>query len=687
VVVAARYATTTVPLWTPSPDRVAAADLTRFQARLEAAEGQRFADYRALHRFSIERRDAFWGEVWDHCGVVAPRRGSAVLAGADRMPGDPRGDSPRTVWFPEARLNFAENLLAGRGRPGAEAAIVFCSETGARRELSWDDLRSAVAALAGALRGGGVGPRDRVAALLPNLPETVIAMLAAASIGAIFSSSSPDFGTAAVLDRFGQIEPRVLFVCDGYWYGGKWFDNLARVEELLAGLPSVEVAVVVPYAGGGSVESREGSPRAARSGARIRSLADFVTVAGADNAAAEPSFEPLPFDHPLYVLYSSGTTGKPKCIVHGAGGTLLQHLKEHRLHVDLRPGDRLFYFTTCGWMMWNWLASGLGSGATLVLYDGSPVHPTPAALFDLAAAERIAIFGTSAKFLDAAAKAGVEPRRTHDLGALRTVLSTGSPLLPEGFDYVYRSVREDVHLASISGGTDIISCFVLGNPTAPVHRGEIQCAGLGMAVEVFDEQGRRVVGEPGELVCTRPFPSMPLGFWGDGDGEAAGPRYRAAYFERFPSVWHHGDWTMETEHGGFVIYGRSDAVLNPGGVRIGTAEIYRQVERLDEVVESIAVGQEWDGDVRVVLFVKLREGVTLDQEVEQRIRRAIRQHTSPRHVPARILQVPDIPRTRSGKITELAVRDVVHRRAVTNAGALANPEALEHFRDRPELAS
>ncbi|HVR28699.1 MAG TPA: acetoacetate--CoA ligase [Thermoanaerobaculia bacterium] len=648
--------------------------MTRFAAALEAASGERFAEYRSLHRFSIERRDAFWSAVWEHCGIAARRRGSVVVAGADRMPGDPRGEAPPTRWFPEARLNFAENLLAGRGRPGSEIAIVFRGETGVRRELRWDELRGDVAALAGALRRRGIGAGDRVAALLPNLPETVVAMLATASLGAIFSSTSPDFGNAAVLDRFGQIEPRVLMVGDGYFYGGRWFETAARLPDLLAGLPSVELAVVVPYAGIGA---------AIASGGGACLLADLLAEAAPGGGAADPGFEPLPFDHPLYVMYSSGTTGKPKCIVHGAGGTLLQHVKEHRLHADVRPGDRLFYFTTCGWMMWNWLVSGLASGATLVLYDGSPFHPLPAALFDLAAAERISILGTSAKFLDAAAKAGLVPRRTHDLGALRTVLSTGSPLLPEGFDYVYHDLKEDVHLASISGGTDILSCFVLGNPTAPVWRGEIQCAGLGMAVEVFDQEGRRVVGAPGELVCTRPFPSMPLGFWGDPDGS----RYRAAYFERFPGVWHHGDWTMESERGGFVIYGRSDAVLNPGGVRIGTAEIYRQVEKLDQVVEAIAVGQEWQGDVRVVLFVKLRDGVVLDDALERRIRKEIRENTSPRHVPARILQVADIPRTRSGKITELAVRDVVHGREVKNLGALANPEALEHFRDRPELGT
>jgi acetoacetyl-CoA synthetase len=657
---------------------MAAAELTRFQARLEKSSGRRLDDYRALHQLSIERRDLFWGEVWDHCGVVARRRGAVVVAGGDRMPGDPRGESPPTRWFPEARLNFAENLLDGRGRAAGETAIVFCAESGLRRSLTWGELRSSTARIAAALRARGVTAGDRVAALLPNVPETVVAMLATASIGAVFSSSSPDFGTAAVLDRFGQIEPRVLFVGDGYWYGGKRFDSLARLDALIAGLPSVELVVVVPY------EQRGGEVARSVLQARVVTFDELVADAAAGEAAAgEPSFEALPFDHPLYVMYSSGTTGKPKCILHGAGGTLLQHLKEHRLHVDVKPGDRLFYFTTCGWMMWNWLASGLASGATLILYDGSPFHPRPAALFDLAAGERVTIFGTSAKFLDSAAKAALSPRRSHDLSALRTVLSTGSPLLPEGFDYVYREVKEDVHLASISGGTDIISCFVLGNPMAPVYRGEIQCAGLGMAVEVFDEDARRLIGRPGELVCTRPFPSMPLGFWGDPDGA----RYRAAYFERFPGVWHHGDWTMETEYHGFVIYGRSDAVLNPGGVRIGTAEIYRQVERLEEVVESIAVGQEWDGDVRVVLFVKLREGSVLDVELEARIKRAIREHTSPRHVPARILQVEDIPRTRSGKITELAVRDVVHGREVKNVGALANPEVLEYFRDRPELAS
>ena len=652
-------------LWTPGPDRVAAAELTRFRARMEKRPGRRLDDYRALHQLSIDRRDLFWGEVWDHCGVVARRRGAVVLAGGDRMPGDPRGESPPTHWFPEARLNFAENLLAGRGRTSDQVAIVFRGESGLRRAVTWGELRNDTAKVASALRARGVTAGDRVAALLPNVPETIVAMLATASIGAIFSSSSPDFGTAAVLDRFGQIEPRVLFVGDGYWYGGKWFDTLGRLDALIAGLPSLELVVVVPY------ERREREASRAVRHARVVPFDELMPGAAGEAPAGEPSFEPLPFDHPLYVMYSSGTTGKPKCILHSAGGTLLQHLKEHRLHVDVKAGDRLFYFTTCGWMMWNWLASGLASGATLILYDGSPFHPRPSALFDLAAEERVTIFGTSAKFLDSAAKAVLSPRRSHDLSPLRTVLSTGSPLLPEGFDYVYREVKEDVHLASISGGTDIISCFVLGNPTAPVYRGEIQCAGLGMAVEVFDEDGRRLIGRPGELVCTRPFPSTPLGFWGDPDGS----RYRAAYFERFPGVWHHGDWTLETERGGFVIYGRSDAVLNPGGVRIGTAEIYRQVERLEQVVESIAIGQEWDGDVRVVLFVKLREGVVLDGELEARIKRMIRDNTSPRHVPAKILQVEDIPRTRSGKITELAVRDVVHGREVKNVGALANPEA------------
>jgi acetoacetyl-CoA synthetase len=545
---------------------------------------------------------------------------------------------------------------------------VFWGEDRVKTRVSFAQLYAEVSRLAQALRASGVVAGDRVAGYLPNMPATVSAMLAATSIGAIWSSCSPDFGVQGVLDRFGQIAPRVLFAAEGYFYGGKTLDVMPRVRDVAAQLPSLERIVVVPYT----------TERPDCSG--LGGAVPFDEFANR-YTAREIEFERLPFDHPLYIMYSSGTTGVPKCIVHGAGGTLLQHLKEHRLHVDLKAEDRLFYFTTCGWMMWNWLVSGLASEATLMLYDGSPFAADNRILFDYAQAERIAVFGTSAKYIDAAAKLALEPAVTHDLASVRSVLSTGSPLAPEGFDYVYRSVKRDVQLASISGGTDIISCFALGNPIGPVWRGELQCRGLGMKVEVFDERGRPVRGEKGELVCTAPFPSMPVRFWNDPDGS----RYRAAYFERYPGVWCHGDYVELTEHDGLVIYGRSDAVLNPGGVRIGTAEIYRQVERLDEVVESLAIGQNWDKDVRVVLFVRLREGLTLDDALIDRIRLHIRQNTTPRHVPARIVQVADIPRTKSGKIVELAVRNVVHGEPVKNIEALANPEALDQFRDRTEL--
>jgi acetoacetyl-CoA synthetase len=645
------------PLWSPSPERAAATGLARFA---QAVGVDRAGGIAALHRLSVRDPEAFWTAVWERCGVVGERRGPA-LVDAERMPG--------ARFFPEAQLNVADNLLSGRD---ADAPALVCrSEGGPPRDMTHGELRDAVARLAAALREWGIEPGDRVAAILPNGPEAIVGMLAASSVGAVWSSCSPDFGPRGVLDRFGQIAPRVLLACDGHRYAGRAHPAQDKLAAIVGGLPSVERVVVVPWL--------EPAPSLAALPARppARLWPDVL----AEAADAPLRFPRFPFHHPLAVLYSSGTTGAPKCIVHGAGGTLLQHAKEHRLHVDLGPDDRLFYFTTCGWMMWNWLASGLAAGATLVLYDGSPFHPEPAALFDLAESSRVTVFGTSAKFLDASAKAGLAPARSHDLSPLRTVLSTGSPLLPEGFDWVYQRLKRDVQLASMSGGTDLISCFVLGDPTAPVWRGEIQTRGLGMAVEVWNEAGERVVGEPGELVCTRPFPSMPLGFWGDTDGR----RYRAAYFERFPGVWRQGDWTLETERGGFVIFGRSDAVLNPGGVRIGTAEIYAPVEALDEVEEAIAVGQEWEGDVRIVLFVRLREGLELDDGLRERIRAAVRRDASPRHVPARVLQVPDMPRTRSGKIVELAVREVVHGRPVKNVDALANPEALEHFRERPEL--
>jgi len=639
------------PLWSPTPERIEGAHITRFMRR-QAAGGVAAESFEDFYQWSINDREAFWEGVWNFCGVVGERGVRTVVEG-ERMPG--------ARWFPDATLSFAENLLK---RGDDELAIVFRREDELRRELTFRELQGEVGRLQAAFRSAGLRPGDRVAAILPNVPEAVAAVLAVASLGGIWSSCSPDFGSPGVLDRFSQIEPKFLLAADGYLYKGKHFDGLEKLAAIQAGLATVERTVVVPYIA--QAPSLQG----------LRDAVSWREFAG-EGQAPEPEFARFPFDHPLYILFSSGTTGKPKCITHGAGGTLLQHLKEHQLHTDLAPGDRLFYFTTLGWMMWNWLVTGLASGATLVLFDGNPFHPGPEALWNLVAEEGVTVFGTSAKFIDGCKKAGLEPARSHDLSRLRAILSTGSPLIPESFDWVYGSVKRDLHLASISGGTDIVSCFVLGCPVLPVFRGEIQCRGLGMKVEVFDDDGRSVVGEPGELVCTAPFPAMPVGFWSDPDGT----RYRAAYFERFPDVWHHGDWVQITERGGVVIYGRSDATLNPGGVRIGTAEIYRQVEQIDEVEESIVVGQDTgDGDQRVVLFLRLREGVVLSDALRDVIRKRIRENTSPRHVPAVIAQVTDIPRTRNGKISEIAVRDVLHGRPVKNTEALANPEALEQFR-------
>ena len=627
------------------------------------------SDFPSLYAWSIARPDAFWPEVWRFCGVVADERAgrepwNEVVVGLERMaPPDPVL-GPR--WFTGARLNFAENLLR---HDGDRDALVFWNERGRQRRLSRRALRREVAAAAAAFAALGIGPGDRVAGFLPNLPETVVAMLAAASLGAVWSSCSPDFGANGVYDRFGQIRPRVLVCADGYRYAGKAIDSLARVREVAARIPSIERIVVVPYL----------EPRPDLTGLE-RSVTWEELLAPHRDAEYAPYLR-LPFDHPLYIMFSSGTTGLPKCMVHSAGGTLLQHLKELVLHTDVGPEDRFFYFTTCGWMMWNWLVSGLAAGATVVLFDGAPLAP-PDILWRMAAEERITIFGTSAKYLALAEKEGLAPGRSHDLSSLRAVLSTGSPLPAHGYDYVYDKIKGDLHLASISGGTDIISCFGLGNPIAPVWRGEIQTRGLGMAVEVFDERGRPCRGEDGELVCTRPFPSMPVAFWDDPDGA----RYRAAYFDVFPGVWRHGDWARLTEHDGLVILGRSDATLNPGGVRIGTAEIYRQVEQLPEVVESLVVGQEWEDDVRIVLFVRLRAGAELDRGLEERIRGRIREHASPHHVPRKILQVADIPRTISGKITELAVRDILHGRPVRNVDALANPAALDLYRNLEGLS-
>lgn len=654
------------PLWSPSAAQIEAAGMTRFIRWSEQRNRQRFASYPAIHAWSVSESEDFWRALWDYCGVQASARGDAVLVDGDSM--------LEARWFPEARLNYAENLLRHFGPDDCADALVFRGEDKVASRLSRAELVAAVSRFAQALRAQGVGEGDRVAGYLPNLPEAMVAMLATASLGAIWSSASPDFGVQGVVDRFGQIEPKVLVCADGYFYNHKTVDSLAKVAEIAAQVPSIERVVVCAYT------RSEFDVAPIRAATRLE---DFL----APFAAAAITFRQVAFDHPLFILYSSGTTGVPKCIVHGHGGVLLQHLKEHVLHTDVRPGDRLFYFTTCGWMMWNWLASGLATGAALMLYDGSPFLNDGRVLFDFAEEEGMTHFGTSAKYLDALAKTELRPREHYRLDALRAVMSTGSPLAPESFDFVYREIKADVCLSSISGGTDIVSCFALGNPILPVWRGELQCRGLGLAVEVFNEDGRSVRGEKGELVCTKPFPAMPVGFWND----PGRTRYRAAYFERFPGIWCHGDFCEVTAHDGLIIHGRSDAVLNPGGVRIGTAEIYRQVEKVPEVLESIVIGQDWPpqarGDVRVVLFVRLRDGMALDAALAERIKRRIRENTTPRHVPARIVQVTDIPRTRSGKIVELAVRNMVHGEPVRNVEALANPEALELFKNRPELAT
>lgn len=637
-------------LWSPSPEHVRASAMASFGKRFAPAAG---TDYEALWRESVARPEAFWTAVWEFCGVIGERGAGPVLEHPDAMPG--------AKWFGAARLNFAENLLRQRG---SHEALVALDESGRRRALSADALRLEVERIAAALAADGVGPGDRVAGFLPNTLEAVVAMLATARLGAVWSSCSPDFGLAGVVDRFGQIAPKVLFACDGYFYGGKRVDTRERVAQIRAALPELKRLVVVPFLAGANADLAPLSP-----------CQRFDAYRG----ATAPDFARLPFDHPLYILYSSGTTGKPKCIVHGAGGTLLQHLKELVLQGDVRAGDRLFFYTTCGWMMWNWLVSGLAAGATVILYDGAPMQTEPAALWQLARRERLTQMGTSPKYLSALEKTGYVPRDHLELPELRTLLSTGSPLAPEQYDYVYRGIKRDLQLASISGGTDIISCFALGNPLSPVRRGELQGRGLGMAVDVYDEAGTPLRGEPGELVCTRPFPSMPVGFWND----AGGARYRAAYFERFPGAWHHGDFAQLMPEGGLVITGRSDATLNPGGVRIGTAEIYRVVDAVPEVLESVVVAHRHDNDDRVILFVRLRDGVPFSDTIKARIRTAIRAELTPRHMPAQVLSCPGVPRTLSGKITELAVRELIHGRPVKNADALANPQALEFFRTLP----
>ena len=639
------------PLWIPSAERVADTNLVRFAA----ATGH--DDFESLHAWSVAEPAEFWGAVWDELGVIGDRGDTVVV---------PAGKMRHTRFFPEATLNVAENLLAHRG---PEPALMFRGEDpSVRRDMSRDELRLLVGQLQEAMVRAGVANGDRVVVWLPNIVETYAVMLAAVSIGATFSSTSPDFGVDGVVDRFNQIEPKLLFACDAYTYAGKTHDRLGPLAEIRAALPTLEQVIVVPFMGDGGT------------GAVVDAVTLDTFLHGIE--PREPGFEPFPFDHPWYVLFSSGTTGKPKCIIHRAGGVLLKHLVEHKLHCDVRPGDRVFYFTTAGWMMWNWLASGLAAGAVLVLYDGSPFHPDGNRLFDLADDVGITLFGTSAKFIEALGKSDLRPIDTHDLSTIRTLTSTGSSLVPEGFHTVYDRVKADLHLASISGGTDLCGCLVAGDPTGPVYAGEIQRPGLGLDIDVVDDLGHSVPpGVRGELVCRNPFPSMPLGFHDDPDDA----RYRAAYFERFPGLWHQGDFAERTDHGGIIIHGRSDATLNPGGVRIGTAEIYRQVDKVAEVVEGIVIGQKHEGDTRIVLFVVLQSDLTLDDGLTARIKATVREGATPRHVPAVIAQVPEIPRTRSGKIVELSVRAVVHGEEVRNIEALANPEALDHFRHHPAL--
>jgi acetoacetyl-CoA synthetase len=634
--------------------------MTSFMALVRDRHGVVVDDFSSLHRWSVQNLGDFWSDAWDFFGVIGHKGERFFEPGADLI--DAR-------FFADAELNVAENLMR---RTDDTTAIVFRGESGIAREMTWAELHRQVSTMQQAMQVHGVTSGDRVAAWLPNVPDTYVVMLAAASLGAVFSSCSPDFGVGGVLDRFGQIEPVLLFATDAYAYGGKRHDCLDRLVEIRAGLPTVTTTVLVPYL-------TDEVPETAL-GPGVTSVAEFTSGFG-----AEPiTFERFPFDHPWYVLFSSGTTGAPKCIVHRAGGVLLKHLTEYRLHSDVRPGERVFYFTTAGWMMWNWLASALASEATVVLYDGSPFEPDANRLFDLVDDTGICLFGISAKFIDGVAKAGLEPRRTHDLSSMRLMSSTGSTLLPESFEFIQRSIKTDLHVASMSGGTDLCGCLVTGDPTSPVYVGEIQRPTLGLAIDVVDDTGASCApGVAGELVCRTPFPSMPLRFWGDPDRS----RYRAAYFDEFAGMWHQGDFAEWTEHGGIVMHGRSDATLNPGGVRIGTAEIYRQVEQLHEVLEAVVIGQQHDGDTRVVLFVVLREPGTLDDDLSERIRTQVRRGASPRHVPAVIAEVPELPKTRSGKVVELAVRDTVHGRAIKNAHALANADALDAFRDHPALSS
>jgi len=646
------------PLWTPSPSRIEQSQLKAFMKKENDDFKTNLKTFDDVHDYSISHPEQFWNSLWNFAKVKSSVRGDVVIEDKDKIPG--------AKFFPQARLNFAENLLV---KNDDTPAIIFRGEDKVELTVTWNELNENVSRLNQAFKDLGLKQNDRVCAVVPNMAQTIMSFAAVASIGAIWSSCSPDFGEKGILDRFKQIEPKVLVVCDGYYYNGKTIDITDKIDAVVDQLPSVEKIIVIDYIG-------NASEYAART-------QNAVTFSGFQEpfTAGEIEFAQLPFDHPLYILFSSGTTGIPKCIVHRAGGILLKHLCEHQLQSNVKAGDNLFYFTTCGWMMWNWLVTGLATGATLLLFDGSPFYPSEKVLFDFAQDKQMNVFGTSAKFIDAVKKTGWKPKQTHDVSSIRSILSTGSPLAPESFDFVYQDIKPDVHLASVSGGTDLCGCFVAGNPIGPVYKGEIQAKGLGMDVAVFDDDGKPMQSGKGELVCCNTFPSMPIGFWNDPDDT----KYHDAYFARFENTWCHGDFAEFTEHGGVIIHGRSDATLNPGGVRIGTAEIYAQVEQIEQVLEAIAIGQLWDNDTRIVLFVRLRDGVELNDELEKAIRLKIRTGASPRHVPAVIIEVEDIPRTKSGKITELAVRDVVHGREIKNKEALANPEALDLFIDLPQL--